>query len=391
MNVLFWMSGYFDRHMTSEHLLIAIIKSLIGQGNAVHIIQKSTGGELPPVPKELDSSLISSTGIPYTIQNKSNFVTRYLHDFKYIWDCKKVIKGDYDAVFIQSSPVIGLAVWAVKRTLGNNPIVTINVQDIFPYNAVFSGSVRKNSIVFSLLAALQRYGYKHADHVITISEDMKDTLIKDGTPIENVETIYNWSYQDNLYTNVDLTSIAHMFDENYFNVVYAGNIGVMQNVGILIEAAKLMKDDKKVWFHIIGDGVNKNVLENNAKEYGITNISFWPMQPSELAPAIYSAADVNVIPLVKDVYKTALPSKTATCLACQRPIIFAIGKDSKFGQKAMEEAGCPIVEADKPVELVEAIRRIQAGGRENKAGEFFLRYCGITENSKKYADIITKL
>lgn len=391
MNVLFWMSGYFDRHMTSKHLLIAIIKSLIGQGNAVHIIQKSTGGELPPVPKELDSSLISSTGIPYTIQNKSNFVTRYLHDFKYIWDCKKVIKGDYDAVFIQSSPVIGLAVWAVKRTLGNNPIVTINVQDIFPYNAVFSGSVRKNSIVFSLLAALQRYGYKHADHVITISEDMKDTLIKDGTPIENVETIYNWSYQDNLYTNVDLTSIAHMFDENYFNVVYAGNIGVMQNVGILIEAAKLMKDDKKVWFHIIGDGVNKNVLENNAKEYGITNISFWPMQPSELAPAIYSAADVNVIPLVKDVYKTALPSKTATCLACQRPIIFAIGKDSKFGQKAMEEAGCPIVEADKPVELVEAIRRIQAGGRENKAGEFFLRYCGITENSKKYADIITKL
>lgn len=391
MNVLFWMSGYFDRHMTSEHLLIAIIKSLIGQGNAVHIIQKSTGGELPPVPKELDSSLISSTGIPYTIQNKSNFVTRYLHDFKYIWDCKKVIKGDYDAVFIQSSPVIGLAVWAVKRTLGNNPIVTINVQDIFPYNAVFSGSVRKNSIVFSLLTALQRYGYKHADHVITISEDMKDTLIKDGTPIENVETIYNWSYQDNLYTNVDLTSIAHMFDENYFNVVYAGNIGVMQNVGILIEAAKLMKDDKKVWFHIIGDGVNKNVLENNAKEYGITNISFWPMQPSELAPAIYSAADVNVIPLVKDVYKTALPSKTATCLACQRPIIFAIGKDSKFGQKAMEEAGCPIVEADKPVELVEAIRRIQAGGRENKAGEFFLRYCGITENSKKYADIITKL
>ena len=220
---------------------------------------------------------------------------------------------------------------------------------------------------------------------------MKDTLIKDGTPIENVETIYNWSYQDNLYTNVDLTSIAHMFDENYFNVVYAGNIGVMQNVGILIEAAKLMKDDKKVWFHIIGDGVNKNVLENNAKEYGITNISFWPMQPSELAPAIYSAADVNVIPLVKDVYKTALPSKTATCLACQRPIIFAIGKDSKFGQKAMEEAGCPIVEADKPVDLVEAIRRIQAGGRENKAGEFFLRYCGITENSKKYADIITKL
>lgn len=123
-----------------------------------------------------------------------------------------------------------------------------------------SGSIRKDGITFKILAAIQRYGYKHADHIITISEDMKDTLVKDGTPIEKIETIYNWSYQDDLYTNVDLTSVAHMFDGNYFNVVYAGNIGVMQNVDILIEAAKLMKDDKQVWFHIIGNGVHKEKL-----------------------------------------------------------------------------------------------------------------------------------
>lgn len=80
----------------------------------------------------------------------------------------------------------------------------------------------------------------------------------------------------------------------------------------------------------------------------------------------YSAADVNVIPLVKDVYRTALPSKTATCLACQKPIIFAIGKDSKFGQRAMKEAGCPVVEADRADELVQAIIIVQNSEKNEK-------------------------
>ena len=172
-------------------------------------------------------------------------------------------------------------------------------------------------------------------------------------------------------------------------MVYAGNIGVMQNVDIIIEAAKLMKDDNDVWFHIIGNGVYREKLELRASEYGIKNISFWPMQPPELAPVIYSAADVNVIPLIKDVYKTALPSKTATCLACQKPIIFAIGMDSKFGQKCMKEAGCSVVESDHPDELVEAIQKILNGEKDEKAGKFFRKYCGITENSGKYAEIIT--
>jgi glycosyltransferase involved in cell wall biosynthesis len=75
-------------------------------------------------------------------------------------------------------------------------IVTFNVQDIFPYNLAFSGRLKRNSIVFRILAAEQRYGYKHSDHVITISEDMKDTLVADDVDPDKVEVIYNWSYQD---------------------------------------------------------------------------------------------------------------------------------------------------------------------------------------------------
>lgn len=389
MKVLFWMFIGFDRQTTSGHLLTAIIEQLCKDGHSVHILQKATGGNLPPVPKNIKHNAVSTDCIPFVSADKGNFIARFLKELNYIRKCQKYITSDYDAVFIQSTTVGGFAVKAVRKKL-KNAIVTFNVQDIFPYNLVYSGKISKKGFIFRLMSAQQRYAYKHSDHVITISEDMKDLLVEDGTSADKIELIYNWSYQDSVYdySKLDFKQVAHIFNKDYFNVVYAGNIGVMQNVDILIEAAKLMKDEKGIWFHIIGNGVYKNMLEKRAKTYGITNISFWPMQPSELAPVIYSAADVNVIPLVKDVYRTALPSKTAICLACQKPIIFAIGGDSKFGQKVMKEAGCPVIEADEPEKLVDAICRIRHGEMDNIAGKFFLENCSITANSRKYADII---
>ena len=389
MKVLFWMFIGFDRHATSEHLLSAVIEQLCIAGHSVHIIQKNTGGCLPAIPEKIKCYRVSTDVVPYKAADKGNLIARYLTELKYINACKKYITSGYDAVFIQSTNVAGFAVKAVRNKLPK-AIVTINVQDIFPYNLKYSGGLKKSSPVFKIMAAEQRYGYKHSNRIITISEDMKDTLVADGTAADKIEVIYNWSYQDELYEGLDLRPISYMIDKNYFNVIYAGNIGVMQNVDILIEAARLMKDDKSVWFHIIGDGLYKEKLEARAEGYMLTNISFWAMQPPEVAPLIYTAADVNVIPLVKGVYRTALPSKTATCLACKKPIIFAIGKDSKFGQKVMREAYCPVVESDNAEELLDAIRDIRSGRSFNKAGEFYLANCKMSTNSKAYADCVTR-
>lgn len=390
MKILFFLSIGLDRQATSGHLLIAVIKALCEDGHLVHIIQKNTGGELPAIPKELSKYEVTTECVPFQTVKKDNFVARYLNELDYVRKSKQSITSEFDAVFIQSTTVAGMAVHAIRHMLPKATI-TFNVQDIFPYNLMYAGRMKKKSFLFKILASIQRYGYKHSDHIITISEDMKETLVEDGVSPDKIEVIYNWSYQDEPYENVDLTPVSHMFDSHYFNVVYAGNIGVMQNVDILIEAAKLMKEKKDIWFHIIGDGVYRDKLEKRAKEYHITSISFWPMQSSKLAPAIYRAADVNVIPLVKDIYRTALPSKTATCMACGKPIIFAIGQESKFGKKVEQEAGCKVVESNDAEKIANEIMRIRTG-RENEENAlcFFKKHMSNKTNSYKYARIITK-
>ena len=392
MKVLFWMNSGFDIHSTSEHLLKAVIEQLAKSGNQVHVIQMDQGGALPKIPEDIAQLGVTTDSIPYKAPSKGNFIARYLGAIRYYYSCKGVLKkhANSDAVFLQSTNVAIVSA-RLARKYNRHAHITLNVQDIFPYNAGYSGSIKGNGFVFKVMAAFQRRGYKIVDHIITISEDMKDTLVQDGTPAEKIDVIYNWSYQDEPYdqNKLDMAVPDRLFDKRYFNVVYAGNIGVMQNVDILIEAARLLMDDKDLWFHIIGNGVYKDKLEAKAKEYGITNISFWTMQPPEFASAIYSAADINVIPLVKDVYKTALPSKTATCLACGKPIIFAIGMDSKFGRNVMQEAGCPVIEPDRPEDLASTLCEIKSSPQWKECRQFFQKYCGITENSKKYAQIIT--
>ena len=173
-------------------------------------------------------------------------------------------------------------------------------------------------------------------------------------------------------------------------MVYAGNIGLMQNVEIVIRAAAQMKDEKDICFHVIGDGMYRKKLEQMAIDLQADNVAFHDMMGSDCASAIYSAADVNVIPLAKDIYRTALPSKTATCLACGKPIVFAIGKESKFGQQVHDQIAARVIASDDVMGLCAAINKVKRSSGNMKNQAFFMKGFAKTENSSQYAKIITQ-
>lgn len=387
MRVLMWMGGSFDRRTPSEHLLVAIVQALYAEGHTVHIVQKDTGGALPRLPKELVDLGVTTDCVPCQLAAKNNFIARYLVELKYVWKCRGFIKkySDYDAVFNQSSNVAGFMAFVVKHMMPNARLI-YNVQDIFPENAAYIGSVR--GIVYKILSAEQRYAYRHADQIITISEDMRELLIEKGADPKKTEVVYNWSYTDDLYKYEDVFSekIAEFLTPDKFNVVYAGNIGTMQNVDIVVAAAKLMQEEDDIHFHIFGDGVYKERLQHEAE--GLTNISFWPMQSSDFAPSIYAMADVNVIPLAPNIYRTALPSKTATCIACQKPIIFCLGEKSRFGQWMAGKQGFYLTESGDAWKLASDIKIIMENRYVPHSQELF-SYFLRTENSKCYAELIT--
>ena len=112
------------------------------------------------------------------------------------------------------------------------------------------------------------------------------------------------------------------------------------------------------------------------------------MQSSDLAPSIYAMADVNVIPLAPNIYRTALPSKTATCIACQKPIIFCFGNQSRFEKRVSDQEGYYVTDSSNAAELVNAILNIKKSHPQLNVLKLYTDSFLRSVNSKKYSDMI---
>ena len=283
----------------------------------------------------------------------SNIFARYFRDtLTNIREAKDLKKSGADVLF---EDVSYASFWSVRAAKKAGMRVVAMLQDIWPDNAVQSGLIKQNGFLYRYFEWWQRYVYQKADRIICISDDMKDFIASKGIDEKKIEVIYNWGYSDE---TVNIPWEKNQFVKKYqlkkdFYAVYAGNIGKMQNVELVVKAAKLLPD---IPFLIIGDGARKQTIEEMAK--GVTNIRMLPLQPPEMAEHIYSMAGVNIIPLVEGGPKTAMPSKTGVVLSCGRPAIFCFGSGTRFS-KILEEfhAGISVSAIDQS-ELAKNINEI---------------------------------
>jgi len=85
-------------------------------------------------------------------------------------------------------------------------------------------------------------------------------------------------------------------DKGYKNLVYAGSIGQVNNLGLLLEAAKIIqKNDEKIRFLIYGSGNEKEMLENRCEEEGINNVIFKGRVEQKMLPSILKKSYANIL------------------------------------------------------------------------------------------------
>lgn len=320
--------GSFDTQYSDYHIMRDIILGLLERGHEVNLIQKQYL-ETPQYPQQFEKYLkgqLQVQNIRFEKKAKADLKARYLADLSYYKQACALMKKDKpDKIFLQSNNTAFFTVFYAKHIL-RCPIL-YNEQDIFPENAFFAGILSESSPVYKVAHALQKYAYKNATALSTISDDMKSTIVtRYSIPTDKVQVIYNWGHEE-LKAHSDEENVflkKYPKKSGEFRVVYAGNLGKMQNVELVLKAAALMKDDEDVSFYIVGGGVNEEQLKTFAKENELNNVTFAGMQPPEEVADLYAAADVNVIPLQKGLIYAALPSKTADCLIAGKPIITCV-------------------------------------------------------------------
>ena len=390
-NILFVLNIGFDINGPSVHLFYDIFKAALSRGHCISVILKRHKGSEFDFSEDFKSN--NNFSYKFIIEDNEKlfgFAKRYFNEIKYSKKCyleAKKIKH-FDLIFIQSSPCFYFYTSLFKKF---NRTIILNVQDVFPDNLYFSGQLPLGKISYWFFKSLQTKGYRHSDKIITISDDMKETLVKYRIPNNMIDIIYNWSYSDKPIS-IDTIQTDNFYDlkldKAFFNVIYAGNVGKMQNVEILIETAQVAKDiNEKMRFYIIGNGSNKqNVMK---KAQNLENVFFYNMQSSNYAESIYAQADLNVIPLVKGGIKTALPSKTATCFRVNKPVLFIVDENSSFESLFRNDKKIFFVSNKNAVDVLNQIKNIKNNGineYENCAS-----LLTSTKNAAKYLEIVEEI
>lgn len=382
--------GSFDTQYSDYHIMRDIIVGLLERGLKVNLIQKQYL-DAPQYPQQFEKYLgnqLYVENIHFEKKAKANLKARYLADLAYYRQACRLMKQNRpDKIFLQSNNTAFYTVFYAKHIL-KCPLV-YNEQDIFPENAYFTGILSKNNPVYRVAHILQKYAYKNATALSTISDDMKSTIVtRYEIPADKVQVIYNWGHEElQVHSDTENTFLQkYPKKRGEFRVVYAGNLGKMQNVELVLEAAALMRDEPDISFYIVGGGVNEEQLKAFAKEKELSNVTFVRMQPPEEVADLYSAADVNVIPLQKGLIYAALPSKTADCLIAGKPIITCVDGESKFAE-LVEECGAQNVKNNSAKNLSTVIRSIKCGlyaGEIKRLASLFQK----NSNVKKHCDLI---
>ncbi|MFZ3132925.1 MAG: glycosyltransferase family 4 protein [Desulfosporosinus sp.] len=327
--------------------------------------------------------------------NKKNFVWRFVFDFwtNFRMAISILTTRGIDVLFedVSYSSIVPVVLAKIKGIR-----VASMVQDVWPDNAVESKLIGGTGMIYTFFNWLQNLVYKKSDKIIVISDDIKEFIASKGIDRAKIDVIYNWGYSDQ---TVEIEWDKNIFvqqqclNQDTFYAVYAGNIGKMQNVQVVVEAAKHLKNDADIHFLIIGDGVEKEIIQRQVDKGNLRNIDILPMQPPKLATSIYSMAGVNIIPLVRDGINTALPSKTGICLSCGRPIIACVGVNTQFSKIIKTYGAGETVESEDSLQLAQAIIKVKNNNLQYKEGTYhcFQQYFNRTNNIKKYSQIICKL
>jgi colanic acid biosynthesis glycosyl transferase WcaI len=228
-----------------------------------------------------------------------------------------------DVMWTNQVGLPGVALKILRRTA-----VVHEVQDLWPeWTAMADLGIRR--WLYDILDRQQTTIYRRAEAITTISEGFRRWLVQRGVTAGKISVIPNWVNSEDFYPaprDGDLGAREGLVGR--FNVVYAGNVGVAQALDAVLLAAERLKDLNDVQFVIIGDGLEKKRLEQEAVDRGLGNVRFLGRRPVETMAGYLAWAGVLLLHLKSDPrYDITIPSKTYSYLACGRPIVAAARGD----------------------------------------------------------------
>ncbi len=249
-----------------------------------------------------------------------------------------------------------------------------HVQDLQIEAARNLNMIRSEAVVNTMLR-VEKQILEHSDIVSTISEEMvKRVAAKyDRDPF----LFPNWTDISFFHPIRDRAALKKEFgfDIDDQIVLYSGAIGEKQGLESLLCAASRFLCSSHVKFVICGTGPYKEKLAEQARERGLNNVLFMPLQPLKSFNRFLNVADIHLVIQKANASDLVMPSKLGAILAVGGQALITANPGSALHELATKYGIGSIINADDNEALAQGIEILLAR-----------KHSPLPGNARRYAE-----
>jgi glycosyltransferase involved in cell wall biosynthesis len=267
-----------------------------------------------------------------------------------------------DLVYASSPHLLAGLAGAIVAAAFRIPFV-LEIRDMWPRVLVDMGQLTKGSPVYKVLAGLESLLYRRANRIVVLAEGVASSLADAGISPDKITVIPNAA--DPAFFDTDMTreQTRAVFGFDRVTFVYTGAHGPANGLHQLLEAASTISD-ADLEIVLVGDGLSRPELIDQAGSLGLTNVRFLEPIPKSQIPQLLRAADVGVhcladVPLF---HYGVSPNKVFDYMAAGRPVLTNTPGDVAA---LVERADSGI--AVSPRALADGIQRMLSAGDAQRA------------------------
>jgi glycosyltransferase involved in cell wall biosynthesis len=246
----------------------------------------------------------------------------------------------------------------------------VNVNDLAAQTAADVGILRAGWMQ-RVLEKVEFAAYLPAAGASVLCRSFGEALIAKGYPADRIRVIRS-------PINLDLIRPLPFRSEyrealrlpmDAFVVLFAGSMGLKQDLTNVVEAARRARDregdERPIVWVLVGDGEMRGRLVQLAKQHDLDDaVRLLPFQPDDSVSQMLAAADILLLNQRASVKDTVIPSKLLIYMAAGRPVLAAVNSASQGADILREANGGMLVAPEDPLALVRGVEALINAGPE---------------------------
>lgn len=219
--------------------------------------------------------------------------------------------------------------------------VYLLLKDIFPQNAVDIGLLSGSSLLYKYFRKKEENLYALSDYIGCMSQANIDYILANNSRIDRnkIELCPNSiEIHDIHVSDEEKKSIRKKYGipEDRIIFLYGGNLGKAQGIPFFIDCLKYLKNNRSVYFLIVGSGTEFGDISGFIREEKPENIKLLKSIPHDEFDLLAAGCDIGLIFLDHRFTMPNFPSRLLTYMQAGIPVLAATDKNSDIGETITE-------------------------------------------------------